>query len=59
MLTKLILIAIVLLAEWYVWKQFIKHSSPPEDEPNIYEWKKVIGIDGKVRWIKKTKNDEK
>ncbi|MFA7088389.1 MAG: hypothetical protein WC146_03550 [Patescibacteria group bacterium] len=46
MLTKLILIAIVLLAGWYGWKQIIKHSSPPEDEPNIYEWEKVIGIDG-------------
>lgn len=55
MLTKLILIAIVLLAVWYGWKQIIKHGSPPEDEPNIYEWEKVIGADGEVRWIPKPK----
>ena len=55
MLTKLILIAIVLLVVCYGWKQIVKHGSPSEDEPNIYEWKKVIGIDGKVRWIQKPK----
>ncbi len=57
-LLALILITVLLIYFFkYLGKCVKKWSEQPEDEPT--EWTKVIGIDGKIRWIKKPKNNEK
>jgi len=57
-LLALILIAAMLIYFFkYLGKGVKKWSERPEDEPT--EWTKVIGIDGKTRWIKKPKSDGK
>jgi hypothetical protein len=54
----LILIAAILICFFkYLGHGVKKWSEQTEGEPN--EWTKVIGIDGKIKWIKKTKSDGK